>query len=180
MTEGLQRTHRLVGDLRDFACPGDGRHGIVDLRRGIESTAELVRYAMREAGITLRVEASGGLPPMEGDAPALNQVFLNLLKNAAEALEGRGGIVSLSARQEGERIVVEICDDGPGIAPELLPQLFEPFFSTKGAGRGSGLGLTICRRIVTEHRGSIDVSSKPGEGTTFTIELPVAEADRAT
>jgi signal transduction histidine kinase len=179
VTEGLDRTHRLVGDLRDFASPGDGCHGIVDLRRGIESTAELVRYAMRQAGITLRVKLAAGLGPVEGDAPALNQVLLNLLKNAAEALEGRGGLVSLSARREGERIMVEIHDNGPGIAPEVLSQLFDPFFSTKGAGRGSGLGLTICHRIVTEHRGSIHVSSTPGEGTTFTIELPVAEEQHA-
>ena len=110
----------------------------------------------------------------------LTRLFTYLLCVLAEALEGRDGLVSLSARREGERIMVEIHDNGPGIAPEVLSQLFDPFFSTKGAGRGSGLGLTICRRIVTEHRGSIDVSSTPGEGTTFTIELPVAEDDRAT
>lgn len=110
----------------------------------------------------------------------LNQVFLNLLKNAAEALEGRGGIVTVSAVVDGAWVVVRVRDDGPGVAPELHTKLFEPFYSTKEAGRGTGLGLSISRRIVNDHGGSIEVESAPGQGTTFSVRLPVGDRERET
>jgi two-component system NtrC family sensor kinase len=180
VTEGLERTHRLVADLRDFASPGAGRRGEVDLRRGLDSTLQLVRHALREARVEVRVEIEPDLPVLRGDARAINQVFLNLLKNAAEALEGRGGIVTVSAVVDGAWVVVRVRDDGPGVAPELHARLFEPFYSTKEAGRGTGLGLSISRRIVNDHGGSIEVSSAPGQGTTFTVRLPLGDRERET
>ncbi len=171
--EGLERTQRLVGDLRDFAAPGGPSRTVVDLRRGLESTAKLVAYALRQARVELRLDLAPDLPAVEGDPRALNQVFLNLLKNAAEALEGRGGTVWLSARGEGEGVCVEIRDDGPGIRPEQLPHLFEPFHTTKPAGRGTGLGLSISERIVAEHGGRLEVESSPGAGTRFAVRLPL-------
>ena len=180
VTEGLERTHRLVGDLRDFASPGAGRRGEVHLRRGLESTLQLVRHALREARVEVRVEIQENLPVLTGDARAINQVFLNLLKNAAEALEGRGGVVTVSAVVEGAWVVVRVRDDGPGVAPELHTRLFEPFYSTKEAGRGTGLGLSISRRIVNDHGGSIEVESAPGQGTTVAIRLPVGDRERET
>ena len=180
VTEGLERTHRLVADLRDFASPGAAKRGVVDLRRGLESTLQLVRHALRESRVELRVEIAENLPPLTGDARALNQVFLNLLKNAAEVLEGRGGVVTLSAVADGAGVVVRVTDDGPGIAPELHAKLFAPFYSTKEAGKGTGLGLSISRRIVLDHDGSIEVDSEPGRGTTFTVRLPVGERERET
>jgi signal transduction histidine kinase len=175
VTEGLERTHRLVSDLRDFASPGAGRRGEVYLRRGLESTLQLVRHALRQARVEVRVEMDGDLPVLTGDARAINQVFLNLLKNAAEALEGRGGVVTVSAFVDGAWVVVRVRDDGPGVAPELHTKLFEPFYSTKEAGRGTGLGLSISRRIVNDHGGSIEVESAPGQGTTFSVRLPVGD-----
>jgi signal transduction histidine kinase len=173
VTEGLERTHRLVADLRDFASPGAaGTLGEVDLRRGLESTLQLVRHALRKALVELHVELPDRLPPLIGDARALNQVFLNLLKNAAEALEDRGGNVWLSAAVAEDAVEVKIRDDGPGVAPELHAKLFEPFYSTKGAGRGTGLGLSISRRIVHDHGGTLTVASAPGQGATFTLLLP--------
>jgi signal transduction histidine kinase len=180
VTEGLERTHRLVSDLRDFASPGAGRRGEVHLRRGLESTLQLVRHALRQARVEVRVEMEGDLPVLTGDARAINQVFLNLLKNAAEALEGRGGVVTVSAFVDGAWVVVRVRDDGPGVAPELHARLFEPFYSTKEAGRGTGLGLSISRRIVNDHGGSIEVESAPGQGTTFSVRLPVGERERET
>jgi signal transduction histidine kinase len=181
VTEGLERTHRLVADLRDFASPGEGRRGQVDLKRGLESTLQLVRHALRKAQVEVQVEIPGPLPPVTGDPRALNQVFLNLLKNAAEALEGRGGTVRVSAVADGDQVLVKVRDDGPGIAPELHPKIFEPFYSTKEAGRGTGLGLSISRRIVIDHGGSIEVESAPGQGTTFAVRLPVeGERERET
>jgi signal transduction histidine kinase len=173
--EGLERTQRLVGDLRDFAAPGAGPRRPVDLGRGLRSTLALVQHAMARAGVRVEVEIPAALPPVLGDAGALNQVFLNLLKNAAEALEGRGGTVRVTARPAGASVAVEIRDDGPGIAPEVRARLFEPFFSTKEAGRGTGLGLSICRRIAAEHGGRVEVESEAGAGTTFTVVLPAQE-----
>jgi signal transduction histidine kinase len=152
----------------------------VHLRRGLESTLQLVRHALREAHVEVRVEIEEDLPVLTGDARAVNQVFLNLLKNAAEALEDRGGVITVSAVVDGAWVVVQVRDDGPGVAPELHTRLFEPFYSTKEAGRGTGLGLSISRRIVNDHGGSIDVSSAPGQGTTFTIRLPVGDRERET
>jgi two-component system NtrC family sensor kinase len=103
----------------------------------------------------------------------LNQVFLNLLKNAAEALEGRGGTVWVSARREGDAVRVLVRDDGPGIAREALGRIFEPFHTTKAPGRGSGLGLSISRRIVADHGGTLEVESSPGAGATFSVRLPL-------
>jgi signal transduction histidine kinase len=177
--EGLERTQRLVGDLRDFAAPGGSARGAVDLRRGLQSTAQLVAHVLRQSRVELRLDLPPELPAVEGDARALNQVFLNLLKNAAEALEGRGGTVWVSACQEGERVRVEVRDDGPGIAREAIPRVFEPFHSTKPAGRGTGLGLSISQRIVAEHGGSLELRSAPGEGASFTVLLPLDGGSRA-
>jgi signal transduction histidine kinase len=138
VTEGLERTHRLVGDLRDFASPGDGRRRDVDLVRGLETTVHLVRHAMREAGVNLRVDLPERLPLIDGDSRALNQVFLNLLKNAAEAFDGGGGSVALTAWARDSSVVVNVRDDGPGISSEVRSRIFEPFYSTKGAGKGTG------------------------------------------
>ena len=171
--EGLDRTHRLVSDLRDFASPGESQVANVDLVRGLKTTAQLVGHRLQEANVELRMELPDRLPALSGDPRALNQVFLNLFKNAAEALEGRGGSIFVSARYEEGSVVVQIQDNGPGIAREMLPRVFEPFYSTKEAGRGSGLGLSISRRIIAEHNGSIDVRSIDGEGATFIIRLPV-------
>jgi signal transduction histidine kinase len=172
VAEGLERTSRLVGDLRDFAAPGDQRTADVDLARGLGSTLQLVSHKLAEANVAATLVVPEPLPAVEGDARALNQVFLNLIKNAAEAFEGGRGAIQVRAVQEGSSILVEIRDDGPGIAPELRGRVFEPFFSTKEAGQGSGLGLSISRRIVEEHGGSIELESEEGSGSCFRIRLP--------
>jgi len=173
VAEGLERTSRLVGDLRDFAAPGEPRAGEVDLARGLRSTLQLISHTLAEAQVDAVLELPEGLPPVEGDARALNQVFLNLLKNAAEAFDGRGGQIRVRAVPEGDSILVEIRDDGPGIAAELQARVFEPFFSTKEAGRGSGLGLSISRRIVSEHGGTLELVSEAGAGCVFRLRLPI-------
>ena len=179
VVEGLDRTRRLVGDLRDFAAPPQGGRSEIDVRAGLESTFQLMRYAMRQAGARLETELAPSVPRVAGEARALNQVFLNLLKNATEALEGAGGVVCVRLSHEGDQVVIEVRDDGPGIPSAHRARLFEPFFSTKGAGRGTGLGLSICRRIVSEHGGSIGVESFEGGGATFTVRLPVHGDERA-
>ena len=179
VNEGLERTHRLVADLRDLAAPDTGRQPHVDIARGLETTLQLVKHTFRDGGLDLKADVPERLPPIDGDPRALNQVFLNLLKNASEALDGRDGTVRLSARAEGDVIRVRVSDDGPGIPDETLARIFEPFFSTKGAGKGSGLGLSISRRIANEHGGSLEVASSAEAGTTFTLTLPIQDGTRA-
>ena len=177
VTDGLERTAGLVGDLRDFAAPGAREKGSVDVARSVRTTLRLVGHSFVSDGVEVEPSLPEGLPQVEGDARALNQVFLNLLKNAAEAFEGRGGSIWVEARTEENEVVVEVRDNGPGIAPALLAQVFEPFHTTKG-GEGSGLGLSICRRIAEEHGGSLELISSEGEGTSAFLRLPVGEAGR--
>jgi signal transduction histidine kinase len=176
-TEGLERTQRLVGDLKDFAGPQRAPHGSVDLERCMRSTVQLLGHSLQRAGVRVGVRIDSGLPRVRGDEGALNQVFLNLLKNAGEALETRGGEIGVEARAEGATVVVEIRDDGPGVAAEVRARLFEPFVSTKETGRGTGLGLSISHRIVKEHGGTLELRSGPGEGAVFMIRLPAEERD---
>jgi len=173
VNEGLSRTAALVGDLRDFAAPGEREKGPVDVTRGLRTTLRLMGHSLVRAGIEAHVEIPAGLPPVQGDGRALNQVFLNLLKNAAEAFEGRAGSIHVRARSEGGFVAVEIRDDGPGVPAALQDQLFQPFFTTKESGRGSGLGLSISRRIVQEHGGTLELTSVPGDGARVVVRLPV-------
>jgi signal transduction histidine kinase len=175
VTEGLDRTHRLVGDLRDFAAPNRDKDSNVDIRRGIESTIHLIQHSTRGSGIEVITEMDKELPIIRGEPGALNQVFLNLLKNAAEALAENGGHIFVGVHSDESEIRVKIRDDGLGIAGENLEKLFEPFFTTKRAGSGTGLGLSISRRIVMEHGGSIDVETALGEGSSFLVRLPVVQ-----
>jgi signal transduction histidine kinase len=170
-TEGLDRTSRLVSNLRDFAAPRAGGRGVADVHHGLESTLQLVRHAAQGAGVTIEADLPQGIPRVLGDARGLNQVFLNLLKNGVEALEGSGGTLRVRLRREGDTVKVEIEDDGPGIDPALRERLFEPFVTSKPAGRGTGLGLPISRRIVGECGGTLEVRSEPGRGTCFTVTL---------
>lgn len=178
VNEGLERTARLVGDLRDFAVPDGPSNAQLDITRGLRSTVQLIGHTLSKQKITIRVEFPPDLPRIEGEARALNQVFLNLLKNAADSFAGRGGSIELIARSEGNAVVVEVRDDGPGISPEHRERIFEPFFSTKEASAGTGLGLSISRRIIEEHGGSIEVEDGPVQGTTVRVRLPVRADSR--
>jgi len=175
VTEGLERTAGLVGDLRDFAAPGVRDRGPVDVARGLRTTLRLIGHSLVSAGIQLHPDVPEGLPQIQGDIRALNQVFLNLLKNAAESFEHGAGAVWVTARAEEGAVLVEIRDNGPGVAAEVRDRLFEPFVTTK-AGRGSGLGLSISRRIVEEHGGRLELESQRGVGTRVVVRLPVPDA----
>ncbi len=172
--EGLTRTHSLVADLRDFAAPGArGEWARVDVAKGLQSTAHLLKHVLKDRQAELQLELPPGLPPVQGDPGALNQVFLNLIKNAAESLADRGGSVRVDASVHDGTLRVRVQDDGAGMSPEVQRRLFEPFFTTKDGGRGTGLGLSICKQIVEGHRGRLEVASVAGEGTTMTVVLPV-------
>jgi signal transduction histidine kinase len=183
--EGLDRTGRLVRDLRDFGGPGARDRVALDLRAAIDGTLALMKPLLGERRVRIERNYAADLPAVTADPGAIKQVLLNLLKNAADALEKSGGNVRISAEasHEGREVVVVVADDGPGIAPELLARVFDPFVTTKAAGRGSGLGLSICRRIAEAHHGTLEVSAAPTGGAVFTLRLPAetrnAAADRA-
>ena len=181
VSEGLERTSRLVADLRDFGAPGEREPAPVDVRQTLESTLGMLGPHLAQARVRVESQLATDLPLVLGDASALKQVFLNLLKNAAEALEETGGSIRITADRgpDGRGVVVSVEDDGPGIDPGLGERVFEPFFTTKSAGRGTGLGLSICRRIAEAHEGTLEVTSNPGAGATFTLRL-TREASDAT
>jgi signal transduction histidine kinase len=171
--EGLNRTSVLIGNLRDFASPGTGgkARSTVSMERGLRSTLQLLARSLGDAGIEIEEDIEPGVPFVEGDAGALNQIMLNLLKNAIQALDGKGHIkVGLHGDEDWVRLTV--ADDGPGIDEANLVRLFDPFFTTKDPGEGTGLGLSISRQIAIEHGGDLRVQSTPGEGACFTLELP--------
>ena len=175
VTDGLDRTARLVGDLRDFASPHRGGRIDVDLNGAIESTLQLMAFKLRESGAEVVRDLAADLPAVAGDPAALGQVLLNLLKNAGEAFDGTaGGQISVRSFARDDSVWLQVEDTGPGMDSAVKSRLFEPFFTTKAAGSGTGLGLSMCRRIVAEHGGEISVESSPGAGATFTVRLPVA------
>ena len=177
--EGLERTSRLVADLRDFGAPGENQPIPVDVADALTSTLKMFGPVLANSRIRLEHEIQPHLPAVLGDPSALKQLLLNLLKNAAQALEETGGKIRVAARRlsGSHEIELTVTDDGPGMEPGLVERIFEPFFTTKPAGRGTGLGLSICRRIAEAHRGALAVSSTPGSGTTFTLRLPVETQD---
>jgi signal transduction histidine kinase len=174
-SDGLERTSQLVSDLRDFAAPGRGERTRVDLRRGVETTVQLSRGQFLAANARVEIAIPDDLVSVQGDPGALNQVFLNLLKNAAEAMAGPGGVLCVRAAVEPGFVHLRFEDQGPGIAPETLEKLFQPFFTTKGAGQGTGLGLSMSRQIAHAHGGDLRVESQLGVGTTFILTLPVSD-----
>ncbi len=176
VSDGLKRTHVLVRDLRDFAAASqsDERVAGCDLGKGLRSTIQLLKYGLKERNASIELDIEEGVPTICGDSGALNQVFLNLIKNAAEAFSPEGGSIRVSLHCDDGTVVVTVADDGPGIPEDARPLLFEPFFTTKAAGEGAGLGLSISRKIVVAHGGELEVSSEVGRGTRFSVCLPVS------
>jgi two-component system NtrC family sensor kinase len=176
--EACRRIAEIVRSLRNFSRLDEAEHKPADLHEGLDSTLTLIAHLTKNR-ITVRREY-GQLPQVPCHANQLNQVFLNILVNAAQAIAGEGEI-TIQTRQETAAgpgstpaAVVEISDTGCGIAPENLQKIFDPGFTTKGVGVGTGLGLAICYRIVANHRGRIEVESVRGRGTTFRIVLPIS------
>jgi two-component system NtrC family sensor kinase len=167
-------TERLIGivsSLKTFAHLDEAELKKADIHEGIESTLTIIQHQLRDR-ITV-VKEFGELPLVECYAGRMNQVFLNLLVNAAQAIPDRGTIVIRTSRA-GDSVRISVSDNGVGIPPENLAKIFSPGFTTKGVGVGTGLGLSICYRIVQEHHGTIDVKSGGGQ-TTFTIDLPLRQ-----
>ncbi|HWP09956.1 MAG TPA: ATP-binding protein [Polyangiaceae bacterium] len=171
--EAAGRILRFSRDLVAYARPSNEIPGPVSLVEVVDKALVFCEHEF--AGIAVKRELPPTLPAIRGVAGALTQVFVNLFTNAAHAMGG-GGELSLRARidLDARAVLLDIEDSGVGIGPEHLPLVFEPFFTTKSEGRGSGLGLSIVRGILDAAGGTIEVDSVPGEGTTFTLTLPIA------
>lgn len=173
----VERMEHIVGTLRDFGRPDRASVDRVDLHEGLENTLLLLGHEMGEE---IEVERDyGDLPPVECRPDRINQVFLNLLSNAVQAMEGRGTLSLRTRAGEGE-VRVSVGDTGVGISSEDLDRIFDPGFTTKGGRTGMGMGLLISRQIVEKHGGRIEVESTRGEGSTFTVTLPVEMQEEAT
>jgi signal transduction histidine kinase len=166
---GVLRVASIVRDVRGFAGEGQDREELGDLNALLEMTIRIAEPQLRYRAAIAR--DYGVVPAVRCHPQELKQVFLDLLLNAADAVE-EGGSVRVGTRAAGEWAVVEIEDDGCGMPPEILERIFDPFFTTKAAGQGTGLGLSLAFEIVRGHGGDVEVDSEPGRGTTFRIRLP--------
>jgi signal transduction histidine kinase len=174
-TSGMQAA-KIVRELQTFVRPRPREVALLDLRDVITRVLTLREDALRVSGIALVREFSPAATVVRGDASQLEQVLLNLVLNAEQALAGcpDGRIAIRLSAQEG-RIRVAVADTGPGIPSDVLPRVFEPFFSTKAVGQGTGLGLSICYSIVQSHGGRLTADSRPGFGATFILDLPAPD-----
>jgi signal transduction histidine kinase len=174
--EGAARISEIVGALKSYSYLGQApEQQAVDIHEGLDNTLVILRHKLK-GGIEV-VRDYGDLPPVPAHGGELNQVWTNILDNAAGAMNGQGSI-TIRTRRDGNWAVIDITDDGPGIPAQVVPQVFDPFFTTKAPGEGTGLGLSTTYSIVTEkHRGQIAVVSRPG-ATTFTVRLPLTRPAR--
>ncbi len=179
VVEGVERVSTIVRSMKEFSHPSSGEREPFDLNRAVEMTVTIARNEYKYvADLVLEL---GDLPPVQGFPDEVNQVILNLVVNAAHAMasanEGtdRRGTLTVRTRAEGDAVVLEVEDTGTGIPEGLRERIFEPFFTTKEVGKGTGQGLALAWRVVTEHHGGqIRVESEVGKGTTFMVRLPVA------
>jgi signal transduction histidine kinase len=165
----VKRLESFLGELRDFTRPAAPVMQKVDINQVIREEQALMQEAAKEKGITIIDSLQSDLPPVEADRNQMKQVLVNLIKNAMEAIEGEGRIILATGVSDGQ-IWFSVQDTGKGIDPETLAKIFDPFFTTKD--KGTGLGLAVINKIIVDHQGTIGVKSTPGEGSTFTVNLP--------
>ncbi len=167
------RISDLVGAVKSYTYMDRGAYQEVDIHSDLDNTLMVLKHRLKD----VIVERNYGpeLPHLVARGGALNQVWTNLIDNAVDAMDGRGAL-TLKTRCENDFVMVEVADDGPGIPPDAQSRLFEPFYTTKDVGLGTGLGLDITYRIVQDHKGTIEVRSEPGN-TRFIVRLPLRALD---
>ena len=176
---GTDQMAEIIGNLKDFSRLDRSKVTSFNLNEGLASTLLLAKHLLKSVLVRRQF---GDIPAIVCSPSQINQVFLNLVTNATQAMANERGTITLTTRGTEGGVAVEVADDGKGIAPEVLPKIFDPFFSTKEIGKGTGLGLSISYKIVQQHGGRIDVESRVGVGTKFTVWLPLrppAEAELA-
>jgi two-component system NtrC family sensor kinase len=168
--EGAERVRKIVQDLKGFSRVDEADEKLADIIQCLESTINIAWSEIKNAA-ALRKEF-GDIPQIKCFPQQLNQVFMNLLVNAAQAISGYGEII-VRTWNDAENVFVSVCDNGSGIPEDVQQRIFEPFFTTKESGKGTGLGLSISYDIVKKHGGDLMLVSQPGQGTTFTVRLPI-------
>jgi histidine kinase len=185
MDSQVDRASLIINHLRQFGRKTDIRKVNVQLNDCIHGTFTVLGRQLEVHGIAVELELNEELPPIKGDRNRLEQVFLNLIMNARDAMDEKaelGGhdvekVLKISSKKEKDQVVVNISDTGLGMSEEVKEKIFEPFYTTKPVGKGTGLGLSISFGIVRDYDGTIDVESEEGRGTTFTIRFPAAEEE---
>jgi C4-dicarboxylate-specific signal transduction histidine kinase len=180
VTNETARVGRIVSDLLAFSRRGKPQRAPADLNRIVRATLSLAQHKMKLSNVTVEANLEEGLPAVPCDASQIQQVALNLALNAAEATQGRSDrrVTVSTSRGEG-MVALAVSDNGEGIPPENLGKIFDPFFTTKSDGKGVGLGLAVSYGIIQAHGGDIEVKSVAGEGTTFTVSLPLEQPAEA-
>ncbi len=168
------RAAKIINNLLNFARSGASEFDLLDANKTLLEVLSLLEHQLEKARIRVVKELADDLPPVRGNENRLQQVFFNLILNARDAMP-RGGWLTVRTQADGDTLVVEVSDTGHGIKKEDIKRIYDPFFTTKGIGRGTGLGLSVSYGIVQEHGGAIFVDSVPGKGTKFQVALPVAE-----
>lgn len=177
MINGANRTKKIVGDLRNFAKKDDGAiTELVDLNDVIKNNLTLTKKHIKKFA-SLETELKEGLPPFAGSIPKIEQVLLNITMNASEAIESGEGIIKIKTGydEKNHEVLLIVSDNGCGMDESVIKNIFDPFFTTKRNKGGTGLGLSITYGIIKDHKGKIEVSSKPGAGTVFTVRFPAAK-----
>ncbi|MGQ9897812.1 MAG: ATP-binding protein [Acidobacteriota bacterium] len=173
-----RRASDMVNNLLNFSRTGNSTFAPVDLATILDDTIQLLETHLRGTSIEITKDYSGQLPPVWGHAGKLQQVFMNLMLNARDAMP-HGGKLTIAAYVQGNVVTIAVSDTGVGIPPDIIHRIYDPFFTTKEVGRGTGLGLAVSYGIVQEHGGHVFVDSTPGQGTTFRVKLPAASPQTA-
>jgi signal transduction histidine kinase len=174
LEEQAERSRKIVRNLLDFAREGEMEMGHLDVRDIVAESLALVANQLKLSKVKTTVELGENLPPVNGDRQYLSQIFVNLALNAVDAMP-RGGDLHISGDTdvEGGFLAIHVTDSGSGIPEHILQAIFDPFFTTKSTGKGTGLGLSVSLGIARSHGGDIRAASREGEGTTFTVLLPI-------
>jgi len=167
---GTTQVAEIVTNLKDFSRLDRSKVSSFNVNDGLSSTLGLAKHLLKSIKVSKHFSE---LPPITCSPSQINQVFLNLITNAAQVLPPQNGEISLTTRLEKNGVAVDVADNGSGIPPDVLPKIFDPFFTTKEIGKGTGLGLSISYQIVKDHGGSINVDTQVGRGTKFTVWLPL-------
>ena len=170
----IARITQVLRDMMDFARTRPPVRRSLDINHALDASLRLAGFDKAFQRLHVQVQASDNLPPVLADADQIQQVFLNILLNARDAMPDGGNLlVKTFFEMEENAVVIEFCDSGSGINPEILPKIFDPFFTTKPAGTGTGLGLAVCYGIITAHGGHIEIGANDGRGTCVRVSLPV-------